>query len=356
MERIAKERAEHGVRGIALCPNVGSIDYLALFRNPDAWAGVRQDLSAFKVYVRNVCAIDETEIRDWHVGPNTYTALCEADIFRLLKAWGIPLHMEAAASKAHDPKATSEIEGTKRALQYVRDGGGDVDVLCMDEPLTWTVNPAGEHKDGFLNLEQAGDVARWSSDWCHALAALGPQAALLEAYPGHTIDTMATFIRHMVVENKVPLAFFELDIDLNYIKDHGFTDKRVRADLQRLKQTCSEVAVPFRVIATGTHAEDSSKKFRDEALKIANLVKRHIAPIDGVTVQSWAAYREGTPEERREIPPNLPAGDDTSLLGVCSAVREMHLMQAGEGGPPQGWLGGLWAFVDALLHSAKRSG
>ena len=115
-------------------------------------------------------------------------------------------------------------------------------------------------------------------------------------------------------DNHAPLAFFEVDVDLWDIRLKNVSERQLRADFDLFRKTCNERPIPLRFIATGTHAT-SAKEYRDETLKIVQLVRKLGVAMDGVTVQSWTEYAL-----RREIPPNLPSADSTSHLGILGTI------------------------------------
>jgi hypothetical protein len=318
---IGTQRAAAGARGAAFCPNVGAPDTLELFRSPGVWDDLRGRLSAFKLYLRQVLA----DAPSAAVGSNTYPALVDAGVFHRLREWGLPLHLETDAVKeweAPDRKGQETREPAQRAIERVRQAGGEIAVLCMDEPLTSTVNGAGENVPGKFGVDRVGDVARFTGEFSHAMLALGPAVALLEAYPHHPADRLDDFLRLVVRNNGVPLAFFELDVDLNGIRDQKLSNSRVSSDLEQLGNTCRELSIPFRAIVTGTHAR-SAAEFREESLRLARLLVSLARPLDGVTVQSWVEHAG-----EHGIPPNLPLADGNSHLAVLSEVFGLPLLEA----------------------------
>jgi hypothetical protein len=342
-EIVADQRAGYGVRGVALCPNVGSLDLLDLFRDPAAWAESRRSLSAFKLYWQHALDPWPEDPATVEAGPNTYRALVAVGAFRTLAKWGLPLHLEVPAVKETDaPERRGEQwrEPARACVDDVRAAGGEVAVLCMDEPLASMVNGEGEHNPLKLGVDQVGAVAGFTAGFAHAVADLGPAAvALLEAYPDHPAARLEMFLRLLTGDNAVPLSFFELDIDLDAIRNQRLSNDDVRRDLEGLKGVCHELSIPLRAIVTGTHAR-SAAEFRDESMRLASLLVSLARPLDGVTVQSWVKL-----DGLKTIPPNLPLGDSTSLLALLNDVLALRLLEAAPGSPPPPRHRGLLAWL-----------
>jgi hypothetical protein len=316
-DAVAQQRATGGSRGVAFGPNLGSIDYADLFAHPEVWSDLRNQLSAFKVYGDSIHADSPSD----KVGVNTYDAFRSWGLFARLREWDLPLHLEHGAIKEwEDPRRApgEELrEATLTAIARIRDAGGEVGVVCMDEPLTSKITADGEQHPGKWGAERVGDLARFTGEYVRAVASSGPGVALLEAYPHHPASRIDAFLRHIIDDNRTPLAFFEMDIDLFDISNKKLSERKLYTDFQLLSGTCRGRNIPFRIIASGTHAK-TPKEYRKETFDILTLLRRLAVPIDGITVQSWTEYAL-----RREIPPNLPRTDATSHLAILTEVLKL---------------------------------
>lgn len=339
---VAEERANGGVRGVAFGPNLGSIDYSELFAHPDIWTDLRNQLSAFKIYGDSIHADNSSD----KVGTNTYNAFRDWGLFARLRDWGLPVHLEHGAIKEWEdpgrPPGHVLREVTLTAITRIRDAGGEVAVVCMDEPLMSKINGDGEQHPGKWEPERVGDLARFTAEYIQAVSDSGPRVALLEAYPYHPANRIVAFLRHIVEDNHAALAFFEVDVDLVDVRNKKLKDRQMRADFELFRDTCRELGIPFRLIATGTHAH-SPKDYRKETLSIMALVGRLAVEVDGITVQSWTEYAL-----RREIPPNLPRSEPTSHLAILEEVLKSQ-WTAGQALPTTPmWVGLLGQIQDAL--------
>jgi hypothetical protein len=318
---VLKQREELGVRGFAFGPNLGTLDYSDLFRSPDDWADLRDRLSAFKVYGENVWETTDAKVLD-RIGPNTYDSLTNVGVFQKLHEWGLPLHLEMGAVKPWEKVKGEDLRlSVPKMVDRVDEAGGKVALISMDEPLRSMVRKDGEpvEKDLGLRLwevDQVGELARLTANFCRDVTRRGSAVALIEAYPHHPAERIRGFLLDLLNgldDRGVTLAFFELDIDLWGIRDQRL-DKKVPSDLRLLRDLCRERGIPFRVIATATRAE-SPPEYRQKTLELTQLVKRVASPVDGVTVQSWV-------EQHPRLPANLPATDDLSHLSVLAAVMD----------------------------------
>jgi hypothetical protein len=318
---MASETDPLGIRGIAFGPNLGSPDFLELFRRPETWSELRRRLTAFKFYQGNI--LNEGD----GLGANTYEALRDVGAFRMLSEWRLPLHLEHAAIKPWEKERKGEIlrEKVRDALSRVRDAGGAIGIVSMDEPLATSVTPstptAHEIEQGWWGPERVGDLARLTANFVSTVRDAGATAALIEGYPRHPVDRIDGFLNAVFVANGASLAFLELDLDLWDIRNQKLSGERVRDDLSRLRNTCARHGAAFRVIATGTHAT-SPATYRSETMDVARLVRRLAAPVDGVTVQSWLEH------DHRTIPANLPNTDPTAHVRIVADVLSMNLTVA----------------------------
>jgi hypothetical protein len=304
------------VLGVAFGPNLGSPDYLDLFRAPDAWKSLRSRLTAFKVYGDNVRADSDNQYAG--CAGNTYGNLVRAGVFQSLRDWGLPLHLETGALKEHDVDGRVLSDITLSMIERVRQAGGDVAIVAMDEPLFGTVGHG-------VPPERAGDMARYTAEYAKKVRQAGPGVGLIEAYPASPVERLAAFIRDIVVDNGFGLAYFEVDLDRFALRDQKIPDKAVKKDLVALRSLCEELKIPFRVIVTATRAKDASEYHRN-ALDLVHLFKKLIAPVDGVTVQSWLEAPSGD-KDPRVIPNNLPIDNPLSHLGVLREVLDAGLVR-----------------------------
>jgi hypothetical protein len=306
-------------RGVCFGPNLGSIDYTALFEQPGAWADVRGQLTAFKVYADNV--LDHTQC-----GPNTYGALCGANVFSRLVEWNLPLHLEAGAIKDWDPTGDTLTADALSAIKRVQDAGGAVDIVSMDEPLASTILGATRYPGApkQLTADHAGDVARYAANFARAVATGGRRAAIIEAYPQHPAAFICSFVRDIVQTNGVPLAFFELDVDVNGISDQKIKVDTVKQNFANFRGMCADLGMAFRVIVTSTRAT-SADAYHQDVVSLGQRLRALVdQPFDGATVQSWREYPS---ETMRQLPANLPASDPNSHVGVLRAVLASGLVR-----------------------------
>jgi hypothetical protein len=314
----AGEAKSMSVRGVAFGPNLGSPDYLDLFRVPDAWKSLRSSLTAFKVYGDNVHADSVNQYAG--CAGNTYGNLVNAGVFKSLREWALPIHLETGALKEYDIEGKRLADLTLSLVERVRNGGGEVAIVAMDEPLFSTVGR------GVVGPDRVGDLARYTAEYALKVAQAGPGVGLIEAYPASPVERLAAFVRHIVTSNGFGLAFLELDVDMFALRDNDMSENAVKRDLVAVKALCEELRLPFRLIVTATRGKDAMEYHRN-ALNQLRLIRKLIAPVDGVTVQSWLESPTGD-KDPRVIPNNLPIDDANSHLGIVKAVLDAEILRA----------------------------
>ena len=141
---------------------------------------LRRRLTAFKVYGDNVHA-DSVNQYGGCAG-NTYGNLVDAGVFENLREEGLPIHLETGALKEYDVEGKGLTDLTLSLIERVRNGGGEVAVVVMDEPLFSTVGR------GAVGPERVGDLARYTADYARRVRAAGPEVGLIEAYPASPIE------------------------------------------------------------------------------------------------------------------------------------------------------------------------
>jgi hypothetical protein len=105
-----------------------SPDLTDLFTRSAEWAKARQSV--------NVIAFSPDHVTPARNGqPSLYSELMSVGAFRLIKSWGMKISIEVPALKEWDCAAAHTPEITEQLIRRVRDQGGDVRYVAMDEPL-----------------------------------------------------------------------------------------------------------------------------------------------------------------------------------------------------------------------------
>lgn len=278
-------------------PAPGSLDMLRLFEAGDEWASTRSRISIFKFYQQQTVR-PAPDL----VGPNSYDALRAVDAFRIVRSvWRKRTAVEVGAVKpqfctADASGMNASIRQTFDTLAAVRDAGGWVDYLAMDEPFYSGSLPVCGGPDPAPTIQR---LQRYMANL--RLFAPSVQVGLIEPYPYFSAATLADFIARMANAGILP-AFFHIDVDLHAVKPGNDT---LAQDLRWLSERCHSRGIPFGVIVWGANG-DSDAMYFDDALRLARRTRDAFPnqPPQQVIFQSWAESQTGL----RITPTNLPEG------------------------------------------------
>ena len=225
------------------------------------------------------------------VGPNTYAALVRAGAFRKLAEWRIKTSLEVGAVKefwctaADASGMQASIQATLDSVKAVRDGGGNVDYLAMDEPFV-----SGRSRVcGGPALEPTADRLK---TYMSAVRAAQPavRLGLIEAYPFSSaadIERMLSLLR----DRGVSPSFFHLDVDWRSLASGEFA-----RDVPRIAAAAAAQGIPFGVIIWG-YSGDADPLFASDAGEITNLLARTFETWDNmpeqIVFQSWSVSSTG---------------------------------------------------------------
>ena len=305
------------------CPGPGTLDYRRLFEHPEEWAHARQLVSVFKFYQQHTLTP-----ADPIVGPNSYDALVRSDAFRRLTKWRKKIALEVGAVKEF--YCTSDASGMKAAIdasiasvRAVRDAGGTVDYLAMDEPFAAGRSPVC----GGPALEPtAARVATYVSGVHAAFPTV--RVGLIEAYPFSGEPAIESMLELLRVRGAAP-AFLHVDADLNAIRAPASDFTR---DMTTLQAVCRTQHIAFGIIIWG-HDFDADALYTADAGRLVNALTAAFPNWaqmpDQMIVQSWAQTRSGL----RITPANLPEDRDYTHTNL---LWQTYRRLRGQSGPVTG--------------------
>ena len=292
---------------IWFAPGPGTLDYAELFRQPQQWAHARQLFDVFKFYQQHT----QTPVPSI-VGPNSYTALVNAGVFRTLTSWGKKIAIETGAVKEFycTPDSSgmrASVAATLASINAVNSAGGRVTYVAMDDPFAAGQAPIC----GGPALEPTADrIATYISGVSSGAADV--RVGWIEAYPLTREPDIERAIDLLKARGYTP-AFLHMDVDLNGVRVFG-TD--FAADMKRLKSVCAAAGIPFGIIIWGGNG-DADALYALDAERLLNAVTSAFPSWgelpDQIIVQSWAVSRTGL----LITPTNLPertAFTHTNLL------------------------------------------
>lgn len=288
-------------------PGPGTVDMLRLFDEPDTWARARSVMDVFKFYqghTRTVPTPGE--------GPNQYEAFVRADAFRKLMRWGKHIAIEAAAVKEFycTPDGSGmqqSIDDTLEALRNVRDAGGIVSYIDMDEPFT---SGLSRRCGGPSPVPTADRLAVYVPAIRRAFPAV--RIGLIEPYPTFSPEQFSEMLQ-LLHDRGVDLDFLHIDP----LKPPPSVEPDVfGAELIQLRDVARRYGIPFGVIIWGDNGQ-SDALYAADARRAADALKHvfrawEVTP-DHLIVQSWAQSATG----QFITPSNLPetaADTHTALL------------------------------------------
>ncbi|MGA9531417.1 MAG: hypothetical protein WBR18_01760 [Anaerolineales bacterium] len=274
-------------------PNMGSVDFPALFAEPARWADARGRIDVFKFYIQNVLDVD-CDI----CGGNTLSAFEEVGAFRKLEAWGIGIAVESGVVKHWGCEGDQAFSNVDLAIQNIERNGGKLSMLAMDEPLI-----GGEQVvDGSSCGNSVEESAAATRNFYAQMQAAHPAVAIgdIEPYPHYSVEELEAWIEALAAAGVMP-AFFHLDVDTYRTRVES---QDVAGDLAKLRQFTAERGIAFGVIFTSSWRQAyNNQVYYDSTMGWVEDVKEAIGRPQHVIFQSWQGP---APSGAHEIPSNLP--------------------------------------------------
>ena len=308
---------------IWFAPGPGTLDYVQLFQQPQQWPHARQLFDVFKIYQQHTQTPAPA-----NVGPNSFTALANAGVFRTLNSWGKKLAIEAGAVKEFycTPDASgmqTSIADTLESISAVQSAAGTVSFIAMDEPFVAGRAPVC----GGPALEPTADrVATYMRGVSGGASSV--RIGWIEAYP-FTREPDIERAFDLLRARSVTPAFLHIDADLNAVRVFK-TD--FAADMTRLKAYCAAAGVPFGMIIWGGNG-DADVLYALDAERLLNAISAAFpswdALPDHIIVQSWAVSRTGL----LITPANLP---ESAAYTHTNLLWEVYRRLRGQTGPSTG--------------------
>jgi hypothetical protein len=292
-----------------------------LFEHPEEWRRARDLVDVFKFYQQH------TERTNLAFAPNTYTALSNANAFRLLKSWGKKIAIEVGVVKdfyCADPLGVPHsIENTIASVRAIEAAGGRVDYLAMDDPL-------GGGKPAVCGGPAIEPSVDRIAPWVQAVRAVVPAqgVGMIEAYPLTSADDIQRALLLLRDRGALP-AFLHMDVDLNAIRPPASDFTR---DIRQLRDFCHAQGMQFGVLIWGNNP-DVDALYALDAERLVNATAATFTTWDDmpdhIVVQSFAQTRSGL----WITPSNLP---DDRPFAHTTMVREIYRRLRGQTGPSSG--------------------
>lgn len=274
-------------------PNIASADLLTLFDD----VSVLNDVGVFQFYIQHILFSSSNQ------GPNNYNALVQKDAFRKLKNAGIPIALEAGSVKEGDCKAVNNQQGLRDAVQKVKEAGGDVSYLSIDEPLA-----AAKRGCASQTLSTTADAV---AEYIHLARNLGITHVIwLEAWPFVSMENQTLFLQKLIDRSAKPDGW---RVDVEWPKT---TSTAGREALAQARTVCDQHGMTF-----GCFINSTADPIATDAAHYQNLqaLSRKIhtmqSDVPHVCVQSWA-FRTSL----QDVPNNLGANGLLASLADTISV------------------------------------
>ena len=292
-----EEEAGPGPYLVWFAPNLGSLDLLELFRQPELWPEARTHVDVLQLYAQHLASTAEECPA---CGPNLRRGFLDAVAFDRLAAWKLDLAVETSALKDWGCRAHPHVTQLDTALRVA----GRVDWIVLDEPRL------GADACGLSVAEAAREVAGVVA----AARRLAPRArvGLVEPWPALSVAQIGEWLDALAAHGAT-VEFLHLDVDRRYARDKGL---RVAQGLQDVAHLAGRRGITFGVILWGDAHPEAA--YAREVRGWAREVDDALGWPEHVIFQSWAAAPDGT----RRVPVNLPEDEPGTHTNL---VREILL-------------------------------
>lgn len=307
-------RRELGDALVWFGPNMGSVDLLELFSDPDSWSEAREKIDVFQFFSGNLFA-EPCEI----CGDNSLPALAGVEAFRLLDEWGVAIAIEVGA--VYEGGCQGEINFGRDAgvvISSVQRQGGKVSFVAMDEPLLHSSDKPVSGACGYIPKEAATEAA----DFAAAVTSAYPEIVVgdIEPYPHYSVAELEDWIVALEEAGFVP-GFFHLDVDTERVRTHGHD---VASDLAALKAFVEERGIVFGVILTSNWTQSGNDTdYFASTLEWVQVVKEAIGRPSDVIFESWQGPAASG---HHEVPTNLPGDGQEDFSHTRLVIAGLRLL------------------------------
>ncbi len=335
-----------GQNQIWFTPNVGSIDMLDLFNNPEQWDSARSKIDVFKFYTGQVGSGGWSGVGNpgYNIGENYLENLVNVQAFYKLGQWGIDIAVEsffAGPVMSYDPLICSSseyvfnlsLDGSINVIQNVQANGGVVSYLAMDEPIRqWYPEffyiYTGQTDPRPCLVDSLGELANYVAAYILQMQIWFPSIPIgqIGLYPEVGVDQFKEWIIALEARG-VSLPFLHIDVDGTRIDQYisWGINIDVVSDMLELKSFLEAHNVEFGIIFTDIYwnsqiwevDEYVDSTYYERTMEWVNFVNNENIEPDHCIFQSWIFPVYTTGLGPNEIPINLPE----DYLSVYSHTR-----------------------------------
>ncbi|MBU8892912.1 MAG: T9SS type A sorting domain-containing protein [Bacteroidales bacterium] len=331
-------------------PNVGSVDMLELFNQPEQWTTARSKIDVFKFYTGQVgtfgwsCTVNQSS----NCGENYLENLVDVQAFSNLGQWGIDIAVESFFAEpvmSYDPMECSTAEyvlnltldGSINVIENIETNGGIVSYLAMDEPIRrWFPEfyyiYTGQTDPRPCLVDSIGGLADHVAAYILQMQSWFPSISIghIELYPEVGVDQLKEWIIALEARG-VSLSFLHLDVHGPRV-DHYISlgiEIDVVSDLRELKSFFNAHDIDFGIIFFDTYydsqfwepGEYNDSTYYAGTMNWVNFFRDANLKPDHSIFQSWVFPYYTTGIGPNEIPVNLPE-DDLSTYSHTRLINE----------------------------------
>ncbi len=298
-------------------PNLGSLDMVDLFTQPQAWPAARGELGVFKFYEQQLISERPADCVD--CGPNILPAFEQAQAFTELGDWDVAIAVEVGVIKGQSCSPEANAALAIEAIRNVQQGGGVVRYLALDEPLLGA-------RDCGIGLTDLGQAAKTVATFSGLVHQAYPAVSIgdIEPYPEFGVAVLTAWLAALRAEGFVP-DFFHLDVDRARAATSLGVD--VPTDLRTLMRLVEAQQIPFGVIFWGADGTDEAA-YAADVLAWVETVRQAIGKPTQSIFQSWSRGTDG----RFLVPRNLPETDATNMTHTRLLNEGLRALRAGSSG------------------------
>ncbi len=297
-------------------PNLGSLDMVSLFTQPQAWRTARSQLGVFQFYEQQLISTQPAACVD--CGPNILPAFDQAQAFSQLGDWGLAISVEVGVIKGHTCSPEANADLALQAIRNVQQRGGVVRYLAMDEPLLGA-------RDCGIGLTDLGQAAKGVATFAQRVQEAYPAVSVgdVEPYPEFGVPVLTAWLAALRSHGFVP-AFVHLDVDRGRATSLGVD---VPGDLRALLQVTQVQQIPLGVIFWGADGTDEAA-YAADVLAWVETVRQAIGEPPQSIFQSWSRDAGS----RFVVPRNLPETDSATVTHTRLVNEGLRALRAGSSG------------------------
>jgi hypothetical protein len=331
-------------------PNVGSVDMLDLFNQPEQWDSARSRIDVFKFYTGQVgsggwsCLVNPSS----NCGDNHLQNFVNVQAFSKLGQWEIDIAIEsffAGPVMSVNPIecSTSEyvfsltLDGSVNVIQNVQSNGGTVRYLAMDEPIRqwyplYHYIYTGQTDPRPCLVDSLGELADHVAAYIHQMQIWFPSVSIgqIGLYPEVGVDQFKEWIIALEARG-VSLPFLHIDVHGPRVDQYiSFgINIDVAADMAELKSFLHAHDIEFGIIFFDTYYdiqywqpdEYNDSTYYTRTMDWVNFVHDANLKPDHSIFQSWVFPYYTTGIGPNEIPVNLPE-DDSTIYSHTRLINE----------------------------------